>query len=88
MASGRASGEVTYLIYNLSSTQDAFVGYGPNTAAAINNSVVPLIGNATYTLAVARGTAQSFTLTPRLFFSATTRQGGQAELYIVPGDGA
>ena len=88
MASGRVSGEVTYLIYNLSSNQDAFVGYGPNTAAAINNSVVPLIGTATFTLAIARGTAQSFTLSPRLFFSATTRQGGQAELYITPGDGA
>src|SRR3990167_9155712 len=88
MASGRASGEVTYLIYNLSSTQDAAVGYGQNSATALTNSVVPLIGTATFSLLIARGTAQSFTLSPRLFFSAITRQGGQAELYITPGDGA
>jgi len=88
MASGSNSGEVTYLIYNLSSNQDAVVGYGQNSAAAVNNSVVPIIGTATFSLLIARGTAQTFTLAPQLFFSATTRQGGQAELYITPGRGA
>lgn len=88
MSSGRASGEVTYLMYNLSSVGDVFVGYGPNSGSAVANCVVPLIGNATFTLAIARGTAQSFTLSPQLFFSARTRQGNQAEIYVVPGDGA
>jgi hypothetical protein len=87
MASTRPSGDVPYLINNLSTVGDAFVGYGPSSGAAVGNCVVPLIGSASATLLVNRGTAQVFTLTPQLWFSAITRQGNQAEVYISPGDG-
>jgi len=87
MASTRPTGEVSYLINNLSSVGDAFVAYGPTSGAAVGNCVRPLIGSASATLLVNRGTAQAFTLSPRLWFSAITRQGNQAEIYITPGDG-
>lgn len=89
MASGPVSGNMTYLIYNQSSVADAFVSFGQSSGAAVSRAVVPLVGGVTSAavLVVARGTAQTFTLPPRQFFSAVT-QFGQAVVYITPGYGA
>lgn len=80
-------GMVSYLIYNQSSVWDVFVSNHALASTALSNAVVPLIGTGQPVIPVGRGTSQMFTFTGRSWFTAITPTGGQARVYIVPGDG-
>jgi len=79
-------GDVGYMVYN-PSVNDVWLGYGPTSTAARDNSVVPLIGIPSGALAVPAGSLQVFTLAPQQFFSGVT-QLGSASVSVTPGYGA
>ena len=84
-AGGPAAGDVAYLIANMGSN-DAYVGYGPSSGVAAANSAVPLIGTNVACIPVPGRQQRIVTLTPALFFAATTPS-SQSPVTITPGDG-
>lgn len=92
---GPDHGDVVYLVYNPASQADCYVGYGPTSAAAIANAIVPLISspvpnpatpNGGGTVVVPTGTLQTITLIGNLFFAART-QLNSSSVWIQPGIG-
>ncbi|SRR5258706_1919102 len=91
---GPNAGDVCYLVFNPSATAaDAFIGYGPTSAAAISAAIVPTLAapvpNATGQGAGAflapAGTLQVVSLAPGMFFAG--RSLGSCSIWIQPGYG-
>jgi len=87
-------GDVVYLVYNPASQSDAWIGYGPTSAAAIANAIVPLItaptpdpaNNGGGTFVAPTGTLQGITLVGQQYFAARC-QLNSASVWIQPGIG-
>lgn len=84
--SGEDSGHVAWLVTNLSSTADGWLGVGQTSGAAKARAVVPLLGAPADAVSVPRNTTQTFTFPARSFFSGVTPS-GQTIIYITPGRG-
>ncbi|SRR5258708_25530465 len=90
---GPTSGDVCYLVYNPASQADAFIGYGPTSAAAISNAQVPLPLSSTFGAQVQgggsfiapTGTLQVVTVGPGIFFAGKSL--GSCSVWIQPGYG-
>jgi len=94
LPSAPTEGDVCYLVYNPSGQSDSWVGYGPTSAAAVANAVVPLISspvatqlpNGGGTFVAPTGTLQVITLVGQQFFAARC-QLNSASVWIAPGFG-
>lgn len=91
---GPTAGDVCYLVYNPPSQVDAFIGYGPTSASAVANAIVPLALTSPVpgptpgggTLVAPTGTLQVVALTPGLFFAGRAQM-GSCSVWIQPGYG-
>lgn len=90
---GPNAGDVCYLVYNPSGQPDAFIGYGPTSASAVANAIVPLplsspvpgLGQGGSAFIAPAGTLQVVALSPGLFFAG--RSLGSCSVWIAPGFG-
>lgn len=91
---GPNAGDVCYLIYNPSATAaDAWIGYGPTSAAAISAAIAPTLATpvpntpgGTGGFVAPAGTIQAVNLSPNTFF-AGRGQLGSCSIWIAPGFG-
>lgn len=90
---GPNAGDVCYLVYNPTGQPDAFIGYGPTSAAAVSNATVPLalaagappVGLGGSAFIAPAGTMQVVALSPQLYFAG--RSLGSCSVWIAPGFG-
>lgn len=82
---GPAAGDVSVMVWNSSSTNGAFLGYGQDATTAQNNSVLPT-STGRQVLPIPPGSLQTFTMAPNQFYSARTLA-GTADLYLLAGNG-
>lgn len=91
---GPNSGDVCYVVYNPASQVDAFIGYGPTSASAVANAIVPLpltspvpnLGQGGGAFIAPTGTIQVMALSPNLFFAGRAQM-GSCSVWIAPGYG-
>jgi len=91
---GPNAGDVCYVVYNAASQVDAFIGYGPTSASAVANAIVPLALSSPVpgqtpgggTFVAPTGTLQVVALTPGLFFAGRAQM-GSCSVWIQPGYG-
>lgn len=90
---GPGAGDVCYLVYNPSGQVDAFIGYGPTSAAAVANAQIPLVLSSPVPaptpgggiFIAPTGTLQVLNLVPNLFFAAESLS--SCSVWIQPGYG-
>ncbi len=83
---GPAGGDVDFLIVNPSGGQNTWIGFGMSSTAAVNNAVVPIIGQSTNAIPSPAGSIQTFTLVGGMYFSPKTEL-GSCTISITPGFG-
>ena len=91
---GPNAGDVCLLVYNPSGQVDAFIGYGPTSAAAVANAQFPLPLTNPITppqpgggmFIAPTGTLQVITLVPGQFYAGRA-QLGSCSVWIAPGYG-
>lgn len=83
-------GDWALMVYNRSTTQDAYLSYGP-TSAAVNGSIIPLVSNPPVqtqnVLPLPHGSVQVFTFSGPTFIGANCAA-GNTTIDITTGTGA
>lgn len=79
-------GQVNNYLVSNATAQACFIGVGPDAVSAAAAAVVPVPGAATPAIYLQPNSTQSFTLSPRSWFS-TIAPTSTTTVYITPGDG-